>query len=43
MEFACRSRLGCQIKASKDLEGLAVRIPSATRNMAVDGYRPKPH
>lgn len=22
---------------------LLVRIPSATRNMAVDGYKPKPH
>lgn len=38
-----RSRLGCQIIASKDLDGLVVRIPSATRNMAVDGFRPKPH
>ncbi|KAL4420822.1 hypothetical protein ABPG75_010478 [Micractinium tetrahymenae] len=37
------SRLGCQIIASKDLDGLVVRIPSATRNMAVDGFRPKPH
>lgn len=39
----CRSRLGCQILASKELDGLVVRIPSATRNMAVDGFRPKPH
>ncbi|PRW20284.1 adrenodoxin mitochondrial isoform X3 isoform A [Chlorella sorokiniana] len=37
------SRLGCQIVASKELDGLVVRIPSATRNMAVDGFRPKPH
>ncbi|EFN51934.1 hypothetical protein CHLNCDRAFT_49152 [Chlorella variabilis] len=37
------SRLGCQILASKELDGLVVRIPSATRNMAVDGFRPKPH
>lgn len=39
----CRSRLGCQIVACKELDGLVVRIPSATRNMAVDGFRPKPH
>ncbi len=40
---SCRSRLGCQIVACKELDGLVVRIPSATRNMAVDGFRPKPH
>lgn len=39
----CRSRLGCQIKCSKELEGMKLRIPSATRNMAVDGFVPKPH
>jgi len=27
------SRLGCQIKITEDLEGLKVRLPSATRNM----------
>ncbi|KAL4857527.1 Adrenodoxin-like protein 2 [Chlorella vulgaris] len=37
------SRLGCQVVASKELDGLVVRIPGATRNMAVDGFRPKPH
>ena len=37
------SRLGCQIITSADLDGLRVRIPAATRNMAVDGYVPKPH
>ncbi|KAK9817029.1 hypothetical protein WJX72_008617 [[Myrmecia] bisecta] len=37
------SRLGCQILASKELDGLRVRIPGATRNFAVDGYKPKPH
>lgn len=30
------SRLGCQVKMCKQLDGLRVRIPSATRNMAVD-------
>lgn len=37
------SRLGCQIIAAKELDGLRVKIPSATRNFAVDGYVPKPH
>ena len=34
---AYRSRLGCQVIAAKELDGLRVRIPSATRNFAVDG------
>ena len=29
--------------ASADLDGVTVRIPSATRNFAVDGHVPKPH
>lgn len=29
------SRLGCQIVMSDDLDGLTVRLPSATRNMMV--------
>ncbi|RKP34748.1 hypothetical protein BJ085DRAFT_36165 [Dimargaris cristalligena] len=37
------SRLGCQVVMTKDLDGLVVRMPSATRNMAVDGFKPKPH
>jgi ferredoxin len=37
------SRLGCQVVVSKDLDGIHVRLPSATRNLAVDGYKPKPH
>ena len=37
------SRLGCQVVASKELDGLVVRLPSATRNFAVDGHVPKPH
>lgn len=39
----CRSRLGCQVIATKDIDGIHVRIPGATRNFAVDGYKPKPH
>jgi hypothetical protein len=38
-----RSRLGCQVIAAKQLDGMRVRIPGATRNFAVDGYKPKPH
>ena len=38
-----RSRLGCQVIAVKELDGIRVRIPGATRNFAVDGHVPKPH
>ena len=38
-----RSRLGCQVIAAKELDGIRVRIPGATRNFAVDGHVPKPH
>ena len=27
------SRLGCQVKMTKDLDGLVVKLPSMTRNM----------
>ncbi|CAA0842575.1 Adrenodoxin-like protein 2- mitochondrial [Striga hermonthica] len=37
------SRLGCQVIAKPELEGLRLALPSATRNFAVDGYKPKPH
>ncbi|XP_028144559.1 adrenodoxin-like protein 1, mitochondrial [Diabrotica virgifera virgifera] len=37
------SRLGCQIVLNKDLEGLEVELPKATRNFYVDGHTPKPH
>ena len=37
------SRLGCQVVATTELAGLRVRLPQATRNMAVDGFVPKPH
>ncbi|KAF6004195.1 hypothetical protein F1559_003514 [Cyanidiococcus yangmingshanensis] len=37
------SRLGCQIIASRDLDGMELTLPQATRNMAVDGYVAKPH
>ena len=37
------SRLGCQVIVTPALRNMTVRLPSATRNMAVDGYKPKPH
>ncbi|KAI9183113.1 mitochondrial matrix iron-sulfur protein [Blastocladiella emersonii ATCC 22665] len=37
------SRLGCQVQMCKELDGMTVTIPSVTRNMAVDGFKPKPH
>ncbi|XP_057780539.1 adrenodoxin-like protein 2, mitochondrial [Salvia miltiorrhiza] len=37
------SRLGCQIIAKPELDGLRLAIPAATRNFAVDGFKPKPH
>ncbi|TYI75376.1 hypothetical protein E1A91_D07G271400v1 [Gossypium mustelinum] len=37
------SRLGCQIVASPELDGIRLANPAATRNFAVDGYVPKPH
>ncbi|KAK6151794.1 hypothetical protein DH2020_014429 [Rehmannia glutinosa] len=37
------SRLGCQVIAKPELEGLRLAIPSATWNLVVDGFKPKPH
>lgn len=37
------SRLGCQVKLTKELEGMVATLPSATRNMYVDGHKPTPH
>lgn len=37
------SRLGCQVIAKPELEGLHLALPAATRNFAVDGHVPKPH
>ena len=38
-----RSRLGCQVILSEDMEGTRIRLPQATRNMAVDGFVPERH
>lgn len=37
------SRLGCQIVLTKELDGIRLTLPSATRNFYVDGHKPKPH
>lgn len=34
------SRLGCQVRLKPELDGMTVRLPSATRNMYVDGAKP---
>lgn len=31
------SRLGCQVKVTKQQDGMKVQLPAATRNMYVDG------
>ncbi|EIN13821.1 ferredoxin [Punctularia strigosozonata HHB-11173 SS5] len=37
------SRLGCQVRLTKDLDGITATLPSATRNMFVDGHKPTHH
>lgn len=37
------SRLGCQIILTKELNGIQLQLPKATRNFYVDGHKPKPH
>ncbi|GAA5941041.1 uncharacterized protein JCM15063_000630 [Sporobolomyces koalae] len=37
------SRLGCQVKVTKDMQGTTITLPSATRNLRVDGSKPTPH
>lgn len=32
------SRLGCQVKMSKDLDGMRVRLPSMTRNLQASDF-----
>ncbi|GAA98253.1 uncharacterized protein L969DRAFT_71887 [Mixia osmundae IAM 14324] len=33
------SRLGCQVKLTKELDGMTITLPAATRNMSVDGHK----
>lgn len=37
------SRLGCQVKVCNMMENRVIKVPEETRNMAVDGFKPKPH
>ena len=37
------SRLGCQVKVSEIFEGAVVELPKASRNLYVDGTKPKSH
>ena len=37
------SRLGCQVQLTKDLDGITITLPAATRNMFVDGASPTWH
>ena len=39
----CRSRLGCQVHLTKELDGMVAKLPSATRNMYVDGAKARTH
>ena len=32
------SRLGCQVKMTKELDGLRVRLPSMTRNLQASDF-----
>jgi len=32
------SRLGCQVKMTKDLDGLVVRLPAMTRNLQASDF-----
>jgi hypothetical protein len=35
------SRLGCQIKMSKEIDGLRVKLPSMTRNLQASDFKGK--
>lgn len=37
------SRLGCQVQLTRELDGMTATLPSATRNMFVDGKKPTHH
>ena len=37
------SRLGCQVEITEEFEGRTIEIPSATKNLYVDGHKPQPH
>jgi ferredoxin-2, mitochondrial len=35
------SRLGCQVKMTKDLDGLVVKLPAITRNLQASDFATK--
>jgi len=35
------SRLGCQVKMNKDLDGVEVKLPTMTRNMQASDFAKK--
>jgi len=35
------SRLGCQVKMSKEMDGLEVKLPSMTRNLQASDFEDK--
>ncbi|KAJ2743000.1 mitochondrial matrix iron-sulfur protein [Coemansia sp. BCRC 34301] len=37
------SRLGCQVLLTPEMEGMRIKLPSATRNFYVDGAKPSHH
>lgn len=37
------SRLGCQVRVTPEFAEKTFEIPRCTRNLAVDGFVPKPH
>lgn len=42
-QVICLFYQGCQIVLNKQLEGLVVSLPQATRNFYIDGHVPEPH
>jgi len=38
-----RSRLGCQVIITEDMDGMEIQLPDATRNFSVDGHKPAHH
>ncbi|KAI0735593.1 2Fe-2S ferredoxin-type domain-containing protein [Earliella scabrosa] len=37
------SRLGCQVRLTREMDGMSATLPAATRNMFVDGKKPTHH
>ena len=41
--YSLASLPGCQIVLTKDMDGIELTLPKATRNFYVDGHVPQPH